>query len=74
MNPLDTQYGLYEDASKPFDEEGLDAIIFLQKMAGITESRDDAQIGWASMSEMDRGQTLRLYRLFKQQGMQQDTL
>ena len=58
-------YGLYEDAAMPFDEEGIAAVQHLQNMAGITESRSDAEASWLMMNYVQRAQTLRIYRLAK---------
>lgn len=39
------------------DEQGIQAIIALQKMAGINETEDQARTGWNAMSKFDKQQT-----------------
>ncbi len=49
-------------SSEPNREEGTNAIIALQKLAGITESAESAEAGWDSMSESEQETTIRIYR------------
>jgi len=40
---------------------GVRAIVFLQKIAGIVETEEEARTGWAGMSERERESTLVAY-------------
>lgn len=44
------------------EKEGIDAIIALQALAGIKESRKDARAGWYAMTPHMRSQTMLAYR------------
>jgi hypothetical protein len=44
------------------EKEGIKAIIFLQSLAGIEETPEDAKIGWHQMSHREKCFTLALYR------------
>ena len=45
-----------------FDEEkGIEAIIFLQKRAGIVETREQAQAGWRKMKPHQKSLTLEVF-------------
>lgn len=46
------------------ETDGIKAIIYLQSMAGITETPEQAKKGWESMRAHERDRTLRLYRQF----------
>lgn len=47
----------------PYDrEDGINAIIELQRAAGIEESRDKATRAWDRMTERDRAQTTWVHR------------
>ncbi len=43
------------------EQQGISAIQYLQSMAGINESDDDALNGWRNMSPSDRKFTLSFY-------------
>jgi len=45
------------------NENGIQAIIDLQALAGITESQEDAERGWNAMSEDEQEQTLMAYEM-----------
>jgi hypothetical protein len=45
------------------ETEGIQAIIALQAMAGITETEAQAKAGWAAMSEHERETTMEVHRL-----------
>ena len=52
---------------RPINEEekaGVKAIIFLQKMNGITETEEQALVGWLKMSESERENTMAAYSFF----------
>lgn len=44
------------------EQRGIQAIIALQKMAGITETEDAAKTGWAAMSERERKTTVGVWQ------------
>lgn len=46
------------------DTDGIKAIIYLQSIAGITETSEQAKRGWSIMSTHERDTTLRIYRQF----------
>ena len=46
-------------------EQGIQAIIFLQAMVGITEPREKAEKGWDRMEEWERDSTMCAYSMFK---------
>ena len=46
------------------ETEGIKAIIYLQSIAGIVETPEQAKNGWGSMRAHERDTTLRLYRQF----------
>jgi hypothetical protein len=51
---------------REFDEEaGIKAIIMLQAMAGINESREDALKGWRKMSDSEKENTMAAFDIFK---------
>ncbi len=39
------------------DEQGIQAIIDLQALGGVVETKEKATIGWAKMSQMERSAT-----------------
>jgi len=45
-------------------EAGIEAIIYLQSIAGITETREEAEHGWDSMQDWERESTMRVFNLF----------
>ncbi len=45
-------------------EEGVKAIIFLQNMAGITDTETQALVGWNKMSQGEKKSTLSVYEMF----------
>lgn len=47
------------------EQEGVDAIIYLQKMNNIDEPFERALKNWRLFSEWDKENTLTCYRLFK---------
>ena len=56
---------MVSDLPLPQDDErerGIKAIIFLQSLAHITETRDNAEKGWASMSDSDRENTMAAFQ------------
>lgn len=44
-------------------EEGIKAIIDLQAVGGITETREAAEVGWDSMSLNDRKTTMEAHKV-----------
>jgi len=44
--------------------EGIKAIIFLQSMAGIEETEEQATKGWNSMAQWEKESTEKAYKLF----------
>ena len=46
------------------EKEGIQAIIDLQKMAGITETEEQAKVGWRKMTARDKKSTERAHKLF----------
>ena len=47
------------------DKEGAEMIVYLQKLADIKESPEDALKGWKRMSESEKHSTVRTYNTFK---------
>lgn len=47
------------------EERGVEAIIFLQSLKGITESHRKARLGWLLMSTKMQQQTLMAYNALK---------
>lgn len=48
------------------DEQlGIKAIIYLQSLANIDESEDDARKGWQAMSDHEKEQTLAFYKMIQ---------
>jgi hypothetical protein len=47
------------------EEKGVAAIIYLQKMAGIDEPREQALKGWRAMSKHDQDFTVKFYKKMK---------
>lgn len=45
-------------------EAGINAIIALQAMGGIVESREKAEKGWDAMTPREQQQTMAAYQLF----------
>jgi hypothetical protein len=43
------------------EEKGIEAIIYLQSLAGIDESKEEARKGWASMNDSEKRHTLDVY-------------
>lgn len=48
---------------KDEEQEGVKAIIALQKSAGITETEEQARRGWKSMTPHQREQTLLAFKI-----------
>lgn len=46
------------------ERKGIEAIIFLQSMAGIKESEEQALKGWRGMDSYQKAETLRIYEIF----------
>ena len=44
-------------------EQGAQAIIDLQAIAGITESKDKAELSWGMMSDYEKSQTERAHKM-----------
>lgn len=49
------------------EEAGVEAIIFLQGVAGIQESREDAIAGWRRLAKWEKEVTLRMAERFKKE-------
>jgi hypothetical protein len=49
-------------------EKGIEAIIYLQGMAGIEEPREKALAGWRGMSASERVTTMNAYQIFADGG------
>jgi len=47
----------------PSEPEGIKAIIFLQALAGIKESEEEAKIGWREMTSYDQENTMAAYKV-----------
>lgn len=47
------------------EEKGVEAILFLQKLVGIEESKEIALSNWKAMTEEDREKTEKAYNAFK---------
>ena len=47
------------------EERGIEAIIWLQALAGITESKAKALLGWRMMDKHAREHTLQTYHALK---------
>jgi hypothetical protein len=47
------------------EEQGIEAIIYLQKMIGKDEPREKAMAGWHAMSKRERVFTLEFYQQMK---------
>lgn len=47
------------------EERGIEAIIFLQSLAGIEESEEDARKGWRSLTDMQKRSTMQTYSMMK---------
>lgn len=47
------------------EKKGIDAIISLQRIVGIPETKGSARRGWRAMSEQDRDTTLTAYDILK---------
>jgi hypothetical protein len=45
------------------EEKGIQAIIDLQKIAGITETPEKAKIGWNAMNDYDKETTLAAHKV-----------
>ena len=56
------------DKSSPSSEEGIRAIIALQGIASIVETREQAERGWSQMSEWERKTTIETYNDLKAAG------
>lgn len=49
---------------KTFDREtGVKAIIYLQSLVGITETQQQAELGWDRMTNHEREQTMLAYAM-----------
>ena len=46
------------------EEQGIKAIIELQKAGGVTESEEDAKKGWNAMSDSDKRSTEDAHKVF----------
>lgn len=46
------------------EEEGVEAIQFLQGLAGIKESKEAARKGWSRMTDEEKSGTEKAYRIF----------
>jgi hypothetical protein len=46
-----------------FEEFGVEAIVYLQKMAGIEEPPERARLNWQGFSEWERATTINTYCL-----------
>lgn len=47
------------------EQKGIEAIIFLQSLAGIEESEEDARKGWRSLTDMQKRSTMQTYSMMK---------
>lgn len=45
------------------EEQGIKAIIALQKLAGIKETKVKARRGWVAMTKEERDETMRAYKI-----------
>lgn len=50
------------------EKAGVKAIIYLQQMGGITETREEAIAGWRAMSNIEKQTTMRVYNQFNPKG------
>lgn len=46
-------------------EKGIEAIIYLQKLVGIEETREQAVVGWSRMSKHERQFTMKVCEVMK---------
>jgi hypothetical protein len=53
-------------------KQGVKAIQFLQKMAGIDESEIDALIGWDEMTKAEKENTMSAYISFSKEKLQEE--
>jgi hypothetical protein len=58
-------HGDFENCQQFDEEEGVQAIIFLQSMAGITETEDGARAGWQRMDENSQIATMVAYKMIR---------
>lgn len=47
------------------EQEGIKAVIYLQSLAGIEESEEDAKAGWNSMTGSEKRRTMEIYAMLK---------
>ncbi len=47
------------------EESGIEAIIWLQKLANIEETEEQAREGWNAMNEEEKASTLAIFHLLK---------
>jgi len=47
------------------EEEGVEAIMWLQVIAGIKETEEQARNGWSLMSELEKEFTMKAYKSMK---------
>jgi len=50
------------------EKQGIEAIIYLQSLAGITETEEQARAGWRSMSDSEKQTTMFTYNLLGDMG------
>lgn len=62
------KYGFEDLKEDELREEGIKAVIALQAMAGITETREQAEAGWDSFSDREKKQTMIASSLFVKKG------
>jgi hypothetical protein len=52
------------------DEEGILALIYLQALAGFTETEKMAMAGWGEITQSERDYTIAYARLLKERGFE----
>lgn len=48
------------------EQKGIEAIIYLQSLARVPETEEEAKAGWNAMSDSEKAVTLKMYEIFTQ--------
>lgn len=49
----------------PEEQKGVRALIYLQEMLGLTETEEQAIVGWRRMTQKEKDRTISAYRVVK---------
>ena len=49
------------------EDEGVKAIIYLQRMVSIEGTEEKARAGWRGMNEHEKRETINIYRMFNEE-------